>query len=155
MYKQKTFGFSLLELLVVLAIISIVAAIVTTAFSTYRSNNDLKFAAERGVSMLREARAKSLSSENDMQYGVHFETAQIVLFAGSTYNASDPNNVVYAFPSTIQIFPITLTGGAVDVIFKRLTGETSQDGTVTMSLTADTSRTKTINIERTGLANVQ
>lgn len=154
-HKNSTSGFSLFELLIVLSITVIIAGIVIGVFSIYKRNNDLKLAVERSVNILKDARNKTLTSEGDSQYGVHFEASQVILFAGSSYNPADPSNVVYALPTTVQISSTALVGGGADTIFKRLTGETTQSGTVTFQLIAEATRSEVIDIRSTGIAYVQ
>lgn len=146
-------GFTLIELLIVLAIATILLAIVLGGFSNLRQSSDFTLAIDEATSFLQEARTKTLSSENDSVYGVHFETSQFVLFTGATYNPASASNKVYSLPSSVEISSVALTSGA-DVIFKRLTGETATGGTVTFQRTDEPSITKIIEIEPTGLFTI-
>lgn len=145
----------MLEVLIVIGIITIVAGIVTGSFSVFKRNNDIKFVVEQSIGILKDARAKTLSSEGDSQYGVHFESSQVVLFTGPAYNPSDASNITYTLPATVLISNTALAGGGVEVVFKRLTGETAQPGSVTFQLVADAARLETITIQSTGLVYVQ
>ena len=155
LYNHIMKGFTLIEILVVITIAVILFAIVVSGFSGLRQSSDLTLAVDDSISFLQEARAKTLSSENNSIYGVHFETSQFVLFVGNTYNPADSSNKVRALPSTIEISSFILGGGGADVIFKRLTGETGNDGTVTFRQTSNPSVLKVIQIPPTGLAGVQ
>ncbi|OGZ44358.1 MAG: hypothetical protein A3J55_03640 [Candidatus Ryanbacteria bacterium RIFCSPHIGHO2_02_FULL_45_17b] len=148
-------GFTIIELLLVIAIAVILLVIVLSGFSNLRQSSDFTLAVDEAVSFLQEARAKTLSSENDSVYGVHFETSQFVLFTGDTYNAASASNKVRALPSSVEISSFLLTGGGDAVVFKRLTGETATYGTITFRRTDDPSITKTIEVVSTGLAGVQ
>ncbi|OGZ44836.1 MAG: hypothetical protein A3J54_00695 [Candidatus Ryanbacteria bacterium RIFCSPHIGHO2_02_FULL_45_13b] len=148
-------GFTIFELLLVIAIIGILLAIVISGFSNLRQSSDFTLAVDEAVSFLQEARAKTLSSENDSMYGVHFETSQFVLFVGDTYNPANASNKVRVFPSSVQISSTNLTGGGSNVVFKRLTGETDTKGTITFQRTDDPSITKIIEVVSTGLASIQ
>ncbi|TSC71094.1 MAG: Uncharacterized protein G01um101470_746 [Parcubacteria group bacterium Gr01-1014_70] len=148
-------GFTLIEILVVIAIAAILFTIVVSGFSGLRQNSDLSHAIDDSVSYLQSARAKSLSAENATVYGVHFETGRFVLFTGTTYDAGNAANIVRLLPSTVETSAISLNGGAVDVVFKRLTGETDAYGTITFRLISSPSTTKTIEIVSTGLSGVQ
>src|SRR3989344_9266077 len=148
-------GFTLIEILVVITIAVILFAIVVSGFSGLRQSSDLTLAVDDSISFLQDARAKTLSSENNSVYGVHFETSQFVLFVGNTYNPADSSNKVRTLPSTIETNSILLSGVGDDVIFKRLTRETDNNGTVTFRQTGNPSVLKIIEIFSTGLAGVQ
>lgn len=148
-------GVSLLEILVVIAIFSVIAVVGIAAFSSYRQRIDISSVSENTASYVSEARAKTLSSKNEMQYGVHFETGKVVLFSGATYNSADSTNVVYTLPSTVEISSIALAGAAVDLVFQRLTGETLEYGTVEFRLTRDTSVTRTLSVSAQGAVAIQ
>ena len=148
-------GFTLIEILVVITIAAILFAIVVSGFSGLRQSSDLTLAVDDSISFLQDARAKTLSSVNTSVYGVHFETSQFVLFVGDTYNPLDSSNKVRALPSSVEISSILLNGVGDDAIFKRLTGETDNGGTVTFRQTSNPTVTKVIEILLTGLVGVQ
>ena len=154
MHRFTEKGFTLLEIIIVIAILGILTAITITAFRPFKQGTDLDTTTEHILGLLLEARAKTLSSENSMQYGIHFEGTRVVLFTGSAYSAIDPLNEETILPTTITISAITLAGGGSDVVFTRLTGETAAYGTITLRLVADTSKTKQIAITATGLSSV-
>lgn len=151
--KATTSGITMLELVVVIAIIIVLASLIITSFSAFRNSKVLDTGVENILSVLAKARGNTLSSKNAYQYGVHFETSQVVLFRGATYSSSDPSNEVVSLDSAVEISSITLTGGGSDVIFDRLTGKTNMDGTVIIRINSDTSKTKTITINATGIGS--
>lgn len=144
-------GFSLVETLVVLAVASLVTIIVVSVFSNTASRETLNKQKAIAVSLLETARGSTLSAKNASVYGVHFESAKAVLFAGQTYNAADPSNTVEMFSPSTRISQISLAGGGSEVIFNRLTGETQQFGTIQISLVASSTQTKTITVFQTGI----
>ncbi len=147
-------GFTLLEILFAIAIITIAITIVTFSFSKLNSQQALDKSADLVVSTLNEARSLTLSSKGDSQYGVHLEASQVVLFVGSTYSSSAPTNVVTSINSLVGIKNITLVGGGADIIFKRLTGGTDQTGTLEVFLIANTGSFHTITISGTGVVEL-
>lgn len=146
MFKFKK-GFTILEILVVLSILALLVAIVLPSFKAIRSNQVLKSAISDVLSALDKARSQSFSSLNSSEYGVHFEQNQIVIFKGTNYSPSDISNenVPLTLPAYISL--ISLTTGAVDLYFDRLSGIPNKTGTITIS--ADTS-SKIITISATG-----
>jgi len=148
-------GFTLAEILVAITIAVILFAITVSGFVGLREQSDIAIVVDDSISFLQEARAKTLSSDNAAQYGVHFETNTFVLFSGDTYNASDPGNKVRNLSASVEISAYSFAGGGAEVVFKRLTGETSENGTVTFRLKNNPTITRTIEIEPTGLAHIQ
>lgn len=154
MQKNYVRGFTLIEVLAAIAIMGVLVAIVLAPFASFRNSNLLNIASEEILTILSEARGDTLSAKEGYQYGVHFESSQAVLYRGSTYSSSDPNNKVMLLDGALEISLITLNGGGADVLFDQLTGKTSQGGTVLIRVKNDITKTKTINISGTGVANV-
>lgn len=146
-------GITALELLMVVAIMAILAAIVVSPFAQFRNSKVLDTAGENALSILTKARGNTLSSKNSYQYGVHFESSQVVLFRGATYSPSDVNNEIVVLDSALEISSISLTGAGSDVLFDRLTGKTSQDGTIIIRIKSDISKTRTITVNATGVVS--
>ncbi len=151
---MKTKGFSILELIVVLAVMAILVAIFLNTFIVFRKNQALAKDSETIALVLNEARNLTLDSKNSSNYGVHITSSKVTFFVGNTYGAGNSGNMDYALNTTDTIITISLTGGGSDVAFQRLTGETSQNGTVTIS-SPGISQTKTVTIYKTGLIEVQ
>ncbi|MFA4890139.1 MAG: prepilin-type N-terminal cleavage/methylation domain-containing protein [Candidatus Paceibacterota bacterium] len=148
-------GFTVIEIAIVVVILAVLTAMAITSFSGFRQNQLLNSDVNKAVSIINEARSKTLSSQDFSQYGVHFETTKLALFKGATYVASSPDNASSTLSSFIEISEISLAGEGSDVIFQKLTGKTDQSGAITFRVKADTSKTKTINISSTGITNVQ
>ncbi len=149
---MKNSGFTFIETLISIAIIVVVAVIFSSALSLFKESGQLDESQSAIMGFLRDARARTLSSENNTNYGVHFETTQTVLFRGSSYNSLNSTNETYVFPSLVKISAISLVGGS-DVVFQRLSGTTTNSGTVTLQSQNNTSRTRTITIYATGNVN--
>ncbi len=147
-------AFTLIEMMIVVAIIIIISAVVITNLSSLRKQQSLKNTTEDIVTLLNEARLKTISSQNSTNYSVHFETNKAVLFTGRIYNQSDITNEQMLFDSYVEIHSpsgINLNGGGSNVAFERISGETSQNGTIVVSLISDASKQKMITISQTGL----
>lgn len=147
-------GFTLLEILSAVGIIILLCIIIISSFSSFRKNQEFENSIEDAVSLLNSARAKTLSSENASQYGVHIESSRIVLFKGEIFSLSDPYNQIIDLPSSVEIKDINLNGGGDSVVFKRLTGDTDNYGSFVISAKSDIQKTKTISIKSTGILNV-
>jgi len=147
-------GFTLIEILIVISIIVVLLAISTSSFTNINKAESLKADVRNIISVIDEARGKTLSSKNSSQYGVHFEEFNTTLFTGAIYSSGNPTNQVTGLGSLTHISSISLNGGGSDVIFDRLTGATSQSGTITVTL-KDSSDSKNISISSTGIIESQ
>ncbi|TSC67797.1 MAG: Uncharacterized protein G01um101472_306 [Parcubacteria group bacterium Gr01-1014_72] len=151
-FKFQVSGFSIVEAVIVLAVLAIIAAATTGVFGGLNREKALEGSATSALSLLLRARSLALSSKDASLYGVHFEERRMVLFRGGSYSGGAPDNRVEELPPTVRIFATALQGGGSDVVFQRLTGKTAQSGTITIALSSDASRTKTVTISATGIA---
>jgi len=149
--SQSERGFTLMEIVIGVAVVVIISSIALTVLRSFDENQALSKERSNAVSLLEKARQLTLFSKDAFQYGVHFDTEEIVLFKGTSYSASDPENSLTRLHSKVLISGINLTGGGSDVVFKRLSGETSEDGTITLQNKLDSSKTEIITISKTGL----
>ncbi|MEK7575817.1 MAG: hypothetical protein AAB491_01890 [Patescibacteria group bacterium] len=144
-------GISIIEIIIILAVISIVLGIVVINLTSFREEQALNSTINESISYINEARSKTLSSKDFSQYGIHFEQTKITLFKGVNYNSSDSNNIDYIFSSLLEISSISLNGGGNEVIFQKITGKTDQFGTVTYRVKNNPSKSKIITIKSTGI----
>ncbi len=144
-------GFTLIEILIVLAIVGVIAGIGVARLSAFRDRASLTDFSSNVVGLFAEARARTLSSEGDSVYGVHVEASRAALFKGSTFVDGSADQITLSAPVGISISPISLSGGVSDVVFSRLTGEASAYGTFTVRVTNDASASTTITITATGV----
>lgn len=148
-------GFSLLELLIVIAVLAILAVAASGSYFGFLRKGELDTAAQQVVAKLREAQGRSQASVDGYAWGVHFDDTnqgtnanRFVLFRGTCSvttstvchldtecpggeTCQNVQEEVNTLPSNVEIPSggITLNGGGVDVIFSKLTGKTSKDGT--------------------------
>ena len=126
-------GFTAIELLIVTSLIAVVATLVGLSFGQLRTSTQHIAQAQNIASVVAEARSNTVAGQSNLQWGVHFTTDDYTLFRGSSYSQGASGNVLYTLPSGVTISSISLTGGGADVIFDRLSGGTSQPGTITVS----------------------
>lgn len=145
-FKSQKLGFSILEGLIVLAIIVILTGVILWPYANFRDEKLLDGAAEDIVSLLDEARTRTLSSDGGLAYAVAFVSDRITLL---------PDNKEILLPNRLTISNINLAGGGATVTFKRLTGATDQPGTVIVSSVSDNSRQRVIVVSAAGGAGLQ
>jgi len=153
-FNKITKGFTLVEIVVVLAILVLIVVFSVSSFKLLNQSQALSKSADLVATTLREARSQTLASKSLSQYGVHFDPTQIVLFKGDLYSATATTNLYFPLNSSVSISNIALSGGRVEVIYSRLTGDAPQTGTVTLSLVSNPSSIRTINISGSGLVEV-
>lgn len=150
---QANRGFTAIELLITLSVLALMSIMIFTSISSFRNSKALQIVSEDILSLIDEARGNTLSAKDGYAYGVHFESAKIVLFRGITYSSSDLNNKTVDIDNAVDAYNISLAGGGQDVLFQRLTGKTNQNGTVMIRLKSDNSKTRTIAVEVSGVAS--
>lgn len=145
----------MVEILVVIAILSILSVMTVQTYSRLNSTKAIETDAFRILLELQEARSLTMSSKNARQYGIHLASSSVTLFEGISFVPENTTNITTTLNHAVIVSSSTLSGGGMDVIFQRLTGETSHNGTVTLSLIASSSVSKVIKVHRTGLSEIQ
>lgn len=146
---KKSRGYTLLELLIIVAVTSILAGLAYTSFVAFSRNEALNAGTASIVAGLRDARAKTLASVDGSQYGIYIEPTRYTLFKGALYDAQSGFNTVSEFNSYIKASS-TLTS----IVFQRVTGNTTASGTIDVYLNTDHSQKNTISVALTGLVDV-
>lgn len=118
-------GFSLIELLITIAIIAVLATGAAIWFFGYQRQAELDSAAKNIINTLREAQARSVSGKDFKAWGVCFDmnNNKFILFrddgAGCAGAIVKEENYL---SSLVKISAITLDGGGSEIIFNRLNG---------------------------------
>jgi prepilin-type N-terminal cleavage/methylation domain-containing protein len=141
---KKIKGFSLIEMIVVLAIIVTLISIVINSFGKAGGSEALSTTVVSIISVLNEAKSQAISSKNAHDYGVRILPNQLVSFE-DTYGT---NNKILTISNLVTIS--TSTGIGTDIIFNNVSGSTSASGTITVTVLSDTSKKGIINIYNTG-----
>lgn len=146
-------GFTVIEFILVIAIMGILVAVAAPFLSDSLTRSDLDIASVEAVDALREARSSAMNGKGGGRFGVHFETAQFVFFTGATYSAVDPENVVHTYGGSVTMSNITITGGGSDVHFATHKGEPTENGTI--EFVSSGGEAKTVSVSAVGLIDVQ
>lgn len=145
--KNKQKGFSLLEVLLVIAIMSIIVAISFSSWQSFSDATNLSNTAKMIETKIKLAKNYSLGAVNDVNYGIHLETGSVTLFpADAAYVLGDSDNQVFDLTDGVEIYD----GAGNDIVFSRLTGITPDSGTIGIRIINRPSKTKTININSQG-----
>lgn len=152
--RRTVRGFTLIEGLVVIAILLISVLILAPILSDSVVKKDVQSASDQGVDALREAQSNVMTGKNNLAYGVHFEATKLVVFQGHTYSSGASTNVTTSLSGRLSITSVTLTGGACtvatgvgncEVHFAVRRGIPTETGTIVFSDGGTITKTVTIN----------
>jgi prepilin-type N-terminal cleavage/methylation domain-containing protein len=134
-------GFSLIEVLLVLALVGVVAGLSVPVYQSFQVRDDLDIAANTTVQTLRRAQTLSQAISQDATWGVSVQSGSIVLFQGANFATRDTDHdEVFFVPTTITIAPASTT----EFVFDKFTGEPQATGSLTLESTTNESRTVTL-----------
>jgi prepilin-type N-terminal cleavage/methylation domain-containing protein len=153
--KKYSSGFTLIEILVTLAIFIVLGGIVLLNISGKRSTVDLTNTSEQIASTLREAQSDAMAQKNNASWGVRFSnttTSFYALFSGSYATGTIAGK--YTLPNDVQFDPSSVTVGSfVDVTFAQVTGIPSASTSIVVDLISgetanSSSSSSTVSITR-------
>lgn len=145
MERQR--GFTLLEVLLSVSIITILVGMSLPLYQTFQVRNDLDITAEAIASSLRRAQVYARGVNGDAQWGVEVQSTAVTLFRGAVFASRDPT---YDEPTSI---PASMSvSGLTEVLFSKLTGAPSTTGNIVLT-TTNTNDTRTININAEGMVS--
>jgi prepilin-type N-terminal cleavage/methylation domain-containing protein len=140
-------GFTLIEMMIVLAIIVILATVGFINFAGVRQHQKLDLAGKSLIAFLRDAQQKAISQESGSAWCVRLENLETgrdsyYLYSGTCSGAPA---VVVVLPSNIGFVTPTQ-----DIFFSKVTGLPASAATITIRLEGDPSVTKTITVNAQG-----
>lgn len=148
-------GFTAIELIISIAVVTTLAALIISAFRGFRDAQVLNGSAEGTANLISEAHSNTLGSKKSLQHGIHIEMNRLVIFEGTVFSESNPANRELKISSQVEISVISLNGGGSDIVFQKLTGETSQYGMITLRLKGNPSKIKTVTVSQAGAVSIQ
>lgn len=150
---MKSRGFSLIELLLVMAILAILSSGVAIWFFGYQRQVELNSVSKMIVDTLRDAQSRSISGKDFAKWGVYFDTIgnKFILFRddGTGYSGAAVKEENY-LTSFVKIGSVSLAGGGNEIIFNNLGGGTAQYGIIRIKQSDDTAGFKDIIVTEMG-----
>jgi prepilin-type N-terminal cleavage/methylation domain-containing protein len=144
MPEARIRGFSLLEMLLSVAIIGMLAGVSLPLYNSFLARNDLDIAAQQVAETLRRAQIYARGMKNDSAWSVERPSSTtVVLFRGINYGGRDT-----AYDEPVSLNGITASGLS-EVQFAKLTGLPNTTGSIT--LTTNVGETKTVTINAQGM----
>lgn len=120
-------GFTLVEILVVVSLLSILALVSVGGYRRVQSSNEMQTSLSTVASAVRSAQLNAQAMLGDSNWGVRAATGSIVVFKGNSYATRDT-----AEDSTLQLSAQLAVSGTAEFVFTKLTGTTAS-GTLTLS----------------------
>lgn len=114
--KYKQAGFTLLELILVVAMMGLIVMFGTTLGLGFLWRTDLSSAVSTAVVSLRHAQALARAQVDDADWGVHMENNQLIVFQSNNFESRDiTKDEEYDLNSVTILTPI-------DVIYQKFSG---------------------------------
>ena len=139
-------GFTLVEMLLSVAMLTLILGITMPTYRTFMVRNDLDVAVNEIVQNLYRAQTLSQIGSGDTTWGVHVTTGSILVYKGASYATRDST---YDEDTSISS-SITLSG-ITDVTFSKFTGLPHTTGVFILTSYANETRNVTINAK--GMVN--
>lgn len=141
--QNKKSGFTLLEVLLSVAIIGLIIGIGSPIYQLFQTRNDLDVATNNIASSLRRAQVLSQAVDGDNSWGLSIQTGEITLFRGVSYASRDASfDELFDLPQSI------VPSGISEIVYEKFSGEPQTFGTIT--LTSNANEIRNININEKG-----
>lgn len=139
-------GFTLVEMLLCVAIITLLAGLSVPVYFSAQTRNDTVNTAETIADALRRAETYARAVDGDGPWGINFTSTSATLFQGTSYAArTTSQDETLTVPSDVTL------GYTGDIIFAKFTGVPATTPSITV--TAANTTTATITINAKGMVN--
>ena len=152
--RTKSAGFTLLELLLTIAILAVVAIFGSINLINYYSRQNLNLTVDEIIAFLRDAQNRSITQESGDQWGVHFSnttsTKNFQLFHGPDFASG-----TLAMSRDLRVgvqFVAPAAGTSTDIIFSKVTGYPNATTSIVLILGNNPNQAYTITINAVGVA---
>lgn len=137
-------GFTLLELLLAIAIIGILSGVSAPFYQSFVQRNDLEVTTQQLVSALRRAQSYARVGNGDSAWSVEIDTgnSDVVLFKGTSFGSRDTN-----YDETNDIPGSITPSGLTEIQFAKFTSDPNTAGSFTLTSTTGDIRTVTVNAQ--------
>jgi len=133
--NQLSAGFSLIEVLITIAILAIISTLVSVNYLGYRNRNDLVVTLDEMAAAAQSVRNRSIQQEGGVGWGIRFVSNpngndSYEIFKGSAYATS---SVIASYPLRRNVrFSEPNNGRTVDITFAPLTGLPSESKVISL-----------------------
>ncbi|PIS05349.1 MAG: hypothetical protein COT81_01705 [Candidatus Buchananbacteria bacterium CG10_big_fil_rev_8_21_14_0_10_42_9] len=148
-FFENKIGFTLVELLIVLGILSVVAVLAVPFYQSTVVNSDFDIAADNIKKTLRRAETNAATGFQDDSWGVFFMGNSFTLYKGESFAARDTD-----FDEAVGVNAIFVLSNDFndEINFEKYTGTPSANGTVT--ITSPNNETLLITVDAIGRVDI-
>lgn len=133
-------GFTLIEVLLSVAILTILTGLSLPVYESFMRRNDLDITAQQLAASLRRAQTYARSVNHDTVWSVRVQPTVVTLFQGTDYaSRNTAYDESFSVPSTVT------TSGLSEIQFAKLSAAPNTSGTITLTSNANATRTITVN----------
>lgn len=133
-------GFTLIEAIVVIALISLLAGLSIPFYADILSRNEIFVSTDATIRTLRRAQLLSKAITNDSGWSVKLNPGQIRLYQGADYNTRNTQ-----YDEDIDLNDSVSFSGNTDIKFNKFTGLPNVTGITTITGPDGSTRNLTIN----------
>lgn len=138
--KNHQAGFTMLEVLLSLAVIALIGGIGVPVYNSFQNRNSLDVAVSTYASSVRRAQVLSQGMSGDSPWGVRINVGDITLFKGANFAARDTAfDEIFKIPTSISFV------GQQEIIMAKMSGLPSSTGSLTLTSANNESRTLLVN----------
>ena len=138
--RQKNKGFTIIEVLLSVMLISLIAGIGIPVFQVFQNRNELDVATTSIIHSMRRAQVLSQSMDGDTTWGLYIQNGSITLYKGLSYATRDTGfDEIFEIPENINI------SGTQEYLFLKFTGEPQVTGTTILTSINNETREVTLN----------
>jgi len=145
--KKNSRGFSLIELLISVAIIVILAGTSIGGFYYFKRSSNVNIDTQKIVNSIRKTQGKSKAMREDSAWGIDISVDKLIIFKGLDFA-----NRAQSFDESIPIKGLTNVSGKTRLFFSKLNGlpDANSIGVLTIS---DNDISKNIQINEEGIVS--
>jgi len=138
--RSNITGFTLLEVLLSVAVVAILAGVSVPLYQSFQIHSDLDEAAATFVHALRRAQTLAMTGSGDSMWGVAAQNGSITVFRGASYVLRGSST-----DETFDVSPMLSITGVWEIVFSKVEGHPSVTGSTIFTSSAGEARTITIN----------
>lgn len=139
-------GFTLIELILVIALVAIIGSFSAPVYTSFISKNNLENKTFEIKGVLTKAQNNTISGKQNSNWGVYFLPNQFLLFAGDSYaSRNSALDEVHSLPSSVSV------SGISEIVFQRPRGQPSATGIITITSQGDGN---TISVNSEGVTEI-
>jgi len=138
-------GVSFIEVLMVIAIISILASAGVGGYLAFKKGTEIDLNSQQVANLIRNSQGKAKAMKNDNAWGIDISSSRALIFKGTNFSSRDS-----AFDEITNLKGLTGASGKTQIIFDKLTGLPDSAGTLALS---NGETTKNIQINAEGLVS--